>query len=176
MSTERIEEKPPTPSSPRSMSVIYDLALRRHDFLDRTYDGLNARAAALIALTSLILANTGLVLGRIEGPTLRWSFGAGIGLLLVILLIQALRAYWIGEVDALPDPDVLYGKQAYVGKSDDEIRDQVFQNLLASWDKNRKVVEKKTTRVRWALLCFAIIIGLLVPMTFFVAFMGGNAR
>lgn len=146
---------------------MYDLAVRRHEYLDRTIDTLNTRAAGMVALTSLVLAAVNSIRARLQPyPPLLWMFVVAVAILLALIVYQCLKAYWIARVRIWPD--VRIAARKYGLAEDHDAKYHILCNLADAFDANRPLVNEKSERLKKAMVYLTILIVLLLTLALLV--------
>ncbi len=126
----------PAPMSPpftayNSASLLYDLAMRRHEFLMRSYDSLNTRTGAVFAFSSAILAASSTALKEIYGKYPVWVSRVSFGAILICFLLMgifSLQAYLLRKISYLPDSKMLHDELHF--KPENEAKSIILYHLL----------------------------------------------
>lgn len=171
-------ESPPAPTEvePPSLKLLYELALKKMEVLDRTFDAHNGRAAALFGFASFIVTNalaaSDKVMARAKNCTIvnhEYGFLAKpLSEILVVLLFAIFavmvcfcyQAYRIKSDPALPKLEVHYEKRGHLEEW--RMRMQLFAEITAACTKKSRLIDDKAKSIQRALWCLMIEIGLLL--------------
>lgn len=132
-----------TPAYP-SLNVIHDIAVRKFDAADKTFDSLNARAAAMIGWTSIILAASALVYQRLGHATV---FAVVIVVLAAAAIGCACWAYGLADVPTWPNAEKHFELHAHLPES--QTRLLIMSRLVGDEKRLRVVVRKKAHILTW---------------------------
>jgi hypothetical protein len=151
--------------NPPSLNIVYDLAVKQFEFVDRAYDTLTTRAASLIGWTSFVASITIAVQKNIVNtPWLSASFSVWTGALASLSIAFALRAYWTRDVHPWPDSESVYNK--YSMEPEDSTRAQMLANIQDIAKKNRALVDAKAKNVKVSTFFMSILGGTLTLFLF----------
>lgn len=140
--------------TPTSLNVIYDLAVRQFDFVDRAYDGLTSRAAAMVGWTSFVAAAATFIQDRIHG--IAWChmlFVVLTAILATTALACSLLAYLTGQIQAWPKATLAY--EEFAGQPEEVTRLQMLANIEEAIRVNTDSVNAKSRRIRVAIWCLS---------------------
>jgi len=155
--------------NPPSLNVIYDLAVKQFEFVDRAYDALSSRAAAMVGWTSFVCTAAIYVHPRVPGPEwLHQGFVLIVGALALVALCNALLACRTTDMERWPDPTLVFGK--YAEKEEDVTRLQMLWNIRDSTGANVKAVTRKGKRIKRA-IGFLSAVSLLLVLALFSSFL-----
>jgi hypothetical protein len=150
-----------------SLGLSYDAAVRKFEMLDRTFDTLNTRAAALIALSSLLLSASQGVMDRLKThPTAQSALGVALFIAVAHLLWHCLQAYRIREVQGWPWPSEFFAM--YGNWPADATRLQFISDLDMACKQNGQDCMEKTRHLEKGLWTFVLLMVVLLPLTFFL--------
>lgn len=157
---------PPTPNE-KTVRVLCDLAIKRHDLAERTFDALNTRLGVVFAFNSFLLPASITALRSELDPSAKGALGAPWwwiavafwGVALVIVTAATVIGYWPRDVKSLPDPYKLYVDCG--AKSQVEADRQIIADLDESW-KSIAAAAKAKSR------CLNIAIGAMVAELLFL--------
>ena len=156
-------------SKPPSLNVIYDIAMKQFEFVDRAYDALSSRAATMVGWTSFVCTAAIYVHPRLPGPEwLHHVFVMTTGALALAALICSLLASRITDMERWPDPQLVFDK--YSEKEEDTTRLQMLWNIRDSTLANVKAATKKGRRIKWAINCLSAV-SLLLVLALFSSFL-----
>ena len=137
-----------------SLNVVYDLSVKQFEFIDRSYDSLTSRAAALIGWTSFVSSIAIFVQGKLDEM---WPWKLVFGICVLALagmgLVSALCAYFAKEVESWPHALQVY--EGYAEKPEDETKLQLVADIESAIRKNTKLVNEKSRHVVRAIKCLA---------------------
>jgi hypothetical protein len=154
--------------SPPSLNLAFEMSVRQFDFVDRAYDNLTARSAAMIGWMSFISALAIGIQTRMQGPW--WShalFVFSVSLLAIPALVHAFKAYKTREMEPWPHGRKVYEK--YGNKEDHITRAVMLVAVENAIRCNSKYVAEKARHVSVAVrLLYVLSIALLVFL--FVSF------
>lgn len=137
-----------------SLSVIYDISLKQFDFIDRAFDSLTSRAAAMIGWTSFITTAAIFVQSKMdEAMWLRLLFSVCVFALAGLALVSSLRAYFRRDVE--PWPSSLWFVENYAHETENDTLLQLMGNIETAIKKNTRLVYEKGRQVDLAVKSLA---------------------
>jgi len=160
-----IDMKPsarPTEAEVPGLKLVYELALKRYEYLDRRFDTIGTRGSAAIGFAIFLVASSSTLVQRLRRPYPELAFTAGILLaaLLSYLIYNAFKAYEGRRVEGLPAPEVLFGK--LVHESEHEVRLEMVSELGQACDLYSSACESRSQHLKKALVAFVLTMGLVL--------------
>ncbi len=154
----------PIPNA-QTVRLLCDLAVKRHDLAERSFDALNTRLGVVFAFNSFLLpasiAALGGALGR-DGALSRWAIPAIVvwAVSLLTVTIATAIGFLPQEIKSIPDPVVLY--RSY-GMKDPAVLDaQVIGDLGAAWKTITSATDTKSKCLIFSIGAVAVELILLV--------------
>lgn len=140
-----------------SMKLIYDLSLRQFDFVDRAYESLTSRAAAMIGWTSIVLSIAMLVVKMAPNASSCWTvwFAVTVGGPAAAALVFAFLAHLPREVEQLPSPSTVYHHFALEPEETTAL--QLMVNIENAVQKNESVARKKRRLITVSIWCMVAV-------------------
>lgn len=125
---------PPAENDPclPGVAVLYDLALKRYDFLSRSYDTANTRVGAVFAFSSLVISGSTSALKEMYSENFHpWIMVPVCAVLLglfIVLALHCLQAYSVRKIWPLPDASKLYAEGA--NRHPDLVKSALIEDLI----------------------------------------------
>ncbi len=140
---------------PAGLKLAYEIALRRYDFMDRTFDTVTTRFAGLIALTGFLVPATKAVLTDLKPyPKLSLGFGVTMLFLIVTDFVWCVRGYRLQPVRTLTDAEAILNQHSSV--SEDELRAKLLTAVSEMTNQTVAVLDKKRRNFDCALVAFVL--------------------
>jgi hypothetical protein len=156
-------------SGQTGLVALLDLANRRLEWQDRTFDGLTARAAAVFGFTTFALPVCVWVLKRLSPfPRAQVAFGLALLGCYAAMAFFCWRAYRIAQVAVWPKVTAMYGQSLHL-KPLTEAQDALLNEVASAYRENEPVVARKAEDISKAIAFLglelaAIIVGTLWPV------------
>jgi len=154
--------------NPPSLHLAFEMSVRQFDFVDRAYDNLTARSAAMIGWMSFISSLAIAIQARIQGPW--WShalFVLSVSVLAIPALVHAFKAYKTKEMEPWPHGRRVY--EQYGNKEDHVTRAVLLVAVENAIRRNSQHVADKARHIDDAVrLLYALSI--LLPVSLFLSF------
>jgi O-antigen ligase len=139
----------------QSIDVLYYLALKRHEALDRSFDALNSRAGVLLGFSGFVLTAFSGAISVMHG-----AGGYRIAALLIILTLflitawHCAKAYDVTKTKTLPDPKTFYEK--FINSPPKETKNQLLAQLIENWRLYSVTITEKSRALRAAIGFFTL--------------------
>ncbi|SEL83881.1 hypothetical protein SAMN05444354_1092 [Stigmatella aurantiaca] len=151
--TIRTVEPVPTPREEKideeTIKVLVDLAIRRHDQLEKAYDTLNTRVGVIFGFSGFIAAAFFKSTELLPDKWIQIFACIVFASTVVALAWQCRQAFGVAEVRGLPPPDVLARDFAYGAPLD--LRLQLIRTLTTDFDENLSIYTRKANRLQAAI-------------------------
>ncbi|WP_147443266.1 hypothetical protein [Corallococcus sp. AB011P] len=151
------------PSLPEMKSaLLYDVAVKRLDYQDRTFDALNTRAGAVFGFSTFVLSGCGLILGYLGiYPRLRLLVGMCFILTYGVMAYSCWRAFRVEGLKILPDPFPHY-RDRLDDASDAAVRYELFGGYVKAYQENEGLVEIKAQSLARAIHALTVLVSLMI--------------
>jgi hypothetical protein len=172
----QVTEPPAVPAAPKpnqqTVRSFCDLAVKRHDLAERSFDAMNTRLGVVFAFNSFLLPSSITALrsslepsagGSLASPWW-WIAIAFWGLALATVTAATVVGYWPRDVKSLPDPLMLYVNCG--AKEPVEADKQVIADLNESW---KSITEATSAKSK----CLNVAIAAVVAELLFLGVLSG---
>jgi hypothetical protein len=136
--------------------VAYECAAKQFDFLDRVFDGITARAAAVMGWASLALAGAGYIQVRMDGhETARMVFVLAMMIPSIVSIILAALILRRSNISAWPESRAVL--EDYGTMSPKEAKFRLTCDLLDAIESNEVVLDARGRLLKVA-LAFSFVV------------------
>lgn len=139
-----------TKADDETVKVLVDIAIRRHDQLEKAYDTLNTRVGVIFGFSGFIAAAFFKAVEFLPDKRFQIPACFVFATTMVALAWQCKKAFGVAEVRGLPRPNVLWDK--FANRVPLDLRAELISRLTEDFEFNHPIYTRKADRLQKAIL------------------------